>query len=131
MHGAEEAATRALYQALMDGWNEGSGASFAAPFAEDTDLIGFDGTHLKGRDEIASFHQTLFDKWLRGTRLTDEVDSVRFLTADAALMHAVGGIVMAGNRSSLWNGIPSRRWSPAKRTTYGAWPRFRIRGCAP
>jgi hypothetical protein len=57
---AEEVATRSLYQQLMDGWNRGSGEAFAAPFAEDRDLIGFDGTHLKGREENASFHQQLF-----------------------------------------------------------------------
>ena len=80
----------------MDGWNRGSGESFAAPFAEDGDLIGFDGTHVKGRPEIASFHQPLFDKWLKGTRLVGEVTSVRFLKPDVALMHAIGGTVMRG-----------------------------------
>ncbi|HXV84302.1 MAG TPA: SgcJ/EcaC family oxidoreductase [Candidatus Binatia bacterium] len=61
---------------LMDGWNKGSGEAFAAPFAEDGHLVGFDGTHFKGRDEIAAFHQPLFDKWLKGTRLVGEVESV-------------------------------------------------------
>ncbi|MCI0626619.1 MAG: SgcJ/EcaC family oxidoreductase [Acidobacteria bacterium] len=92
----DEAAVRALYKQLMAGWNTGSGEAFAAPFAEDSDLIGFDGTHLKGRHAIASFHQPLFDKWLKGTRLVGEVKSVRFLSPDAALMHAVGGTVMRG-----------------------------------
>ncbi len=92
----DEAAVRALYQELMDGWNKGRGESFAAPFAEDGDLIGFDGTHVRGRHEIASFHQPLFDKWLKGTRLVGEVRSVRFLTPDVALMHAMGGTVMRG-----------------------------------
>ena len=50
-----------LYQQLMDGWNKGSGEAFAAPFAEDGDLVGIDGTHLKGRQEIISFNQQLFD----------------------------------------------------------------------
>ena len=92
----DEAAIRTLYQDLMNGLNKGSGELFAAPFAEDGDLIGFDGTHLKGRGEITSFHQPLFDKWLKGTRLVGEVKSVRFLTPDVALMHAVGGTVMRG-----------------------------------
>lgn len=69
----DEAAVRALYRDLMDGWNKGSADAFAAPFADDGDLIGFDGTHLKGRREIATFHQPLFDKWLKGTRLVGEV----------------------------------------------------------
>ena len=93
---ADEAAVRALYQQLMDGWNQGNGDAFAAVFTEDGDLIGFDGTHFKGRQEIAPFHQRLFDKWLKGSRLVGEVKDVRFLSPDVALMHAVGGTVMRG-----------------------------------
>jgi uncharacterized protein (TIGR02246 family) len=79
----------------MDGWNRGSGEAFASPFAEDGDLVGFDGTHLKGRQEIASFHQQLFDTYVKGTRLVGKIRSVRFLTSDVALMHVVGGTIMA------------------------------------
>jgi uncharacterized protein (TIGR02246 family) len=95
-HSADEAALRALYQQLMDGWNQGSGDAFAAVFTEDGDLVGFDGTHLKGRQEIAPFHQQLFDKWLKGSRLVGQVKDVRFLSPDVALMHAVGRTVMRG-----------------------------------
>jgi len=93
---ADEAAVRALYQRLMDGWNRGSGEDFAAVFAEDGDLVAFDGTHFKGREEIAPFHQELFDKWLKGTRLVGEVKDVRFVSPDVALMHAAGSTVMRG-----------------------------------
>ena len=92
----DEAAIRALYQQLMDGWNRGSGEAFAAPFAEDGELVGFDGTHLKGRQEIASFHQQLFDTYVKGSRLVGKIRSVRFLTPDVAVMHTVGGTIMAG-----------------------------------
>jgi uncharacterized protein (TIGR02246 family) len=92
----DEAAVRALYQQLMEAWNEGSGEAYAAPFAADGDLIGFDGTHFRGRHEIAPFHQRLFDTHLKGTRLVGQVASVRFLSPDVALMHAVGGMVMRG-----------------------------------
>jgi uncharacterized protein (TIGR02246 family) len=93
---ADEAAVRALYQQLMDGWNQGSGDAFASVFTEDGDLVGFDGTHFKGRQEIAPFHQQLFDKWLKGSRLVGEVKDVRLLHPDIALMHAVGGTVLRG-----------------------------------
>jgi uncharacterized protein (TIGR02246 family) len=95
-HSADEAAVRALYQQLMDGWNQGSGDAFAAVFTEDGDLVAFDGTHFKGRQEIAPFHQQLFDKWLKGSRLVGQVKDVRFLSPDIALMHAVGGTVLRG-----------------------------------
>ncbi|MGI8859366.1 MAG: SgcJ/EcaC family oxidoreductase [Rubrobacteraceae bacterium] len=94
--GADEAAVRGLYKQLMEGWNRGSGAEFAAVFAEDGDLVAFDGTHFEGRQEIATFHQELFDKWMKGTRLVGRVKDVRFLSSDVALMHAVGGTVMRG-----------------------------------
>lgn len=93
---ADEAAVRALYQQLMEGWNQGSGEAFAAPFAEDGDLIAFDGTHFRGRQEIIPFHQRLFETHLKGTRLVGQVTSVRFLGSDVALMHALGGMVMHG-----------------------------------
>jgi uncharacterized protein (TIGR02246 family) len=93
---AEEQAVRDLYTELMDGWNCGSGEDFAAVFTEDGDLVAFDGTHFKGREEIAPFHQELFDKWLRGSRLVGNVKDVRFLSPDVALMHAVGSMVMRG-----------------------------------
>src|SRR5262245_51694987 len=92
----DDAAVRALYRQLLDAWNTGSGEAYAAPFAEDGDLIGFDGTHFKGRQEIAPFHQRLFDTHLKGTRLVGQVTSVRFLSPDVALMHAVGGTVLCG-----------------------------------
>ena len=92
----DETAVRALYQELMDGWNRGSGDAFATAFTEDGDLVAFDGTHFEGREEIAPFHQQLFDKWLKGTRLVGEVKNVRFLSPDVAVMHAVGSTVMRG-----------------------------------
>ena len=92
----DEAAIRDLYQQMIDGWNVGNGDAFAAPFEEDGDQVGFDGTHFKGRQEIASFHQHLFDMFLQGSRLVGKVRSVRFLTTNVAVMHAVGGTVIGG-----------------------------------
>jgi uncharacterized protein (TIGR02246 family) len=93
---ADEEAVRDLYRKLMDGWNRGSGEDFAAVFTEDGDLVAYDGTHFAGREEIAPFHQELFDRWMKGTRLVGRVKDVRFLSPDVALMHAVGSTVMRG-----------------------------------
>lgn len=92
----DETEARALYQRLMDGWNEGNAEAFAAPFAEDGHLVAFDGTHFKGRREIVSFHQQLFHTHLKGTRLVGEVKALRFLGKDVALLHAVGSTIMRG-----------------------------------
>jgi uncharacterized protein (TIGR02246 family) len=92
----DEVEIRALYHQLMDGWNTASGYAFAFPFEGNGDLVGFDGTHINGRHEIALFHQQLFDKFLKGSRLVGKVRSVRFVASDVAVMHTVGGTVMAG-----------------------------------
>jgi uncharacterized protein (TIGR02246 family) len=93
-HDADHAAVRGLYHELIEGWNEGSGARFAAVFTDDGDLVAFDGTHLGGRSVIEAFQQELFDKWVKGTRLTGTIEQVRFLDADTAVMLATGGTIM-------------------------------------
>ena len=92
----DEAAIRKLYQQMIDGSNSGNGDAFAAPYTDDSDFIGFDCTYMKGHQEIASFHQMLFDKFLKGSHLIGKIRSIRFVTMDVAVMIAVGGTVMAG-----------------------------------
>src|SRR5215217_322916 len=82
---ADETAICALYRQMMEGWNAASGYAFACPFEENGDLVGFDGTYIKGRQEIAFFHQHLFDMFLKGSRLVGKARSVRFLTSDIAV----------------------------------------------
>ena len=58
---ADEDAIRAIHQRMIDAWNAGDAAAFAAPFTDEAGFVAFEGTHLKGRREIASFHQRIFD----------------------------------------------------------------------
>ena len=112
---ADEAAVCALYEQLMKGWNRGSGAEFAAAFAEDGDLVAFDGTRFRGRVGISTSHQELFDRWMKGTRLVGRIESVRFLGSDVAVMHAAGSTVMRGKtkpspeRDSIQTLVAERR----------------------
>lgn len=92
----EETAVRDLYQQLMQAWNRGSGSELAGLFTEDGHLVGFDGTHLSGQKEIGPFHQRLFDKWLKGSRLVGQVTDARFLGPEVAVLLAVGGTVLRG-----------------------------------
>jgi uncharacterized protein (TIGR02246 family) len=66
---ADETAICALYQQMMEGWNAACGYAFASPFEENGDLVGFDGTYIKGRQEIALFHQHLFDMFSKAPDL--------------------------------------------------------------
>ncbi|MHB9133560.1 MAG: SgcJ/EcaC family oxidoreductase [Armatimonadota bacterium] len=93
---ADEVAVCALYTQLMDAWNAGSGDAMAALYTADGDLIGFDGTHFIGREEIATFHQRLFDTVMQGSRLVGDVRDVRFLCPEVAVLHATGQTIMPG-----------------------------------
>jgi uncharacterized protein (TIGR02246 family) len=93
----DKMAIEALLHQLIDGWNRGKGDGFAAPFAEDGDQVAFDGTRIEGRQQIAEFHQVLFDRFLSGTRLVGKVVDVRFLAPDVAVAHGIGGTVMPGD----------------------------------
>ena len=49
---SDERDVGALYQHLLDGWNQRDVAAYAALFAEDANVIGFDGSQINGRAEI-------------------------------------------------------------------------------
>jgi uncharacterized protein (TIGR02246 family) len=99
-HQTDEAQIRALFEDLLADWGRGDGEAYGSRFTEDSDYVAFDGTRTRGRDEISASHQELFDRFLRGTRLTGRVLSVRFLNSDVALVHATGGTIMRGKSKS-------------------------------
>jgi uncharacterized protein (TIGR02246 family) len=93
---ADEDAIRAIHQRMIDAWNAGNAEAFAAPFTDEADFVAFEGTHLKGRREIASFHQRIFDTVVKGTHLQGEVKFVRFLSAALAVMHSKVRVTLQG-----------------------------------
>jgi uncharacterized protein (TIGR02246 family) len=92
----DETKIKEMHARMIESWNKGSGAGFAAPFAPDADFIAFEGSQLKGRAQIAQFHQMLFDTSLKGTRLEGGVHFVRFLNPELAVMHAWGTTTLQG-----------------------------------
>jgi len=93
----DEDAIRGIHQQMINAWNTGSGAAFAAPFTTDADFVVFEGTHLKGRQEIASFTQEIFDTVVKGSHLEGEVKFVRFLGPKLAVMHSVVSTILPGH----------------------------------
>jgi uncharacterized protein (TIGR02246 family) len=93
----DEKVIRSIHQRMIDAWNTGDGAAFAAPFTEDADFVAFEGTHLKGRQEITSSHQRIFDTVVKGSRLEGgEVKFVHFLGPALAVMHSVVRVTLPG-----------------------------------
>jgi uncharacterized protein (TIGR02246 family) len=92
----DEAKIRAIFEDLLGDWGRGDGEAYGSRFTEDADYVAFDGTHIRGRREIAASHQQLFDRFLKGTRLTGRVFSIKFPSPNVALVHASGETVMRG-----------------------------------
>jgi uncharacterized protein (TIGR02246 family) len=94
--GAEdEAAIRALYARLLDGWNRRSGEAFAAAFAEDGEVVGFDGSQHTGRAGIAADLARILTDHVTPTYV-GKVRQVRLVASGVALLRAVAGLVPPG-----------------------------------
>lgn len=95
-HSADEKTLSGLFQQMIDGWNQGDGQAYAAPFTEDADYVIVDGKHVKGRETIAFGHQYIFHTVFKGSTMRGQVKDIRFLSADIALMHAEGVLQIPG-----------------------------------
>jgi uncharacterized protein (TIGR02246 family) len=84
----DSAAIRRLWQTMADAWSAGSGASFAAVFADGAQFISVRGDQLRGRDEIGSSHAGSFAGRYRDTTLRSEVAETFWLTGDIVVVHA-------------------------------------------
>jgi uncharacterized protein (TIGR02246 family) len=92
----DEAKIHVLFEDLLEDWGRGDGEAYGFRFTEDADYVAFDGTRTTGRREISASHQRLFDKFLKGTRLTGRILSIKFPSPEVALIHATGGTIMNG-----------------------------------
>jgi uncharacterized protein (TIGR02246 family) len=90
-----DAQIRALYAAFLDGWNRRSGAAVAAGFADDGDVIGFDGSSNHGRLAIAADLRQIFGNHQTPTYV-GVVRSVRQVSDGVALLIAHAGMIPAG-----------------------------------
>jgi uncharacterized protein (TIGR02246 family) len=85
----------ALYQQLIDGWNNRSAHAMAEQFIEDGEIIGFDGSQSIGRKEILSHLAPIFEHHLTAP-FVSKIKSVRLLGSDAAILRAIAGMVPHG-----------------------------------
>jgi uncharacterized protein (TIGR02246 family) len=81
-----------LYGRLIDGWNAGDAAAIAAAIANDGLVIGYDGSEMTGREQVANQLGQIFADHRTAAYVT-KIRSVKALGADSALLHAVVGMV--------------------------------------
>lgn len=86
---------RALYERLLDAWNNRDAAAMAGQFAKEGESIGFDGSQSIGRDEIYSHLRPIFEDHPTA-RFVSKVKSVVSLGANAVMLRAIAGMVPPG-----------------------------------
>ena len=86
---------RALYAGFVDGWNQRSGAAVSSGFADDGELIGFDGSHTAGRLSIAAEFRKIFGSHRTPLYLA-LIRSVRPMATGVAVLHAHAGMIPDG-----------------------------------
>jgi uncharacterized protein (TIGR02246 family) len=100
----------ALYTRLLEAWNRRDALAFAALFTADGHTVGFDGSQMSGRDEIASTLTGIFEHHQTASYVAS-VREVRQLGSAVVLIRAAVGMVPPGQRelNPAVNAIPERR----------------------
>lgn len=84
-----------LYRRMIDGWNTHDSTAMAALFAEDANVIGFDGSQMNGRADIETTIGAIFADHVTAAYVAI-VREVRLLSPDTAILRAVVGMIPPG-----------------------------------
>ncbi|MGK8520741.1 SgcJ/EcaC family oxidoreductase [Nocardia asteroides] len=90
----DDARIRALFADLMRAWTDNDAEAYAGCFTDDSDYVSYDGTRAICRAEHQHNHDKLFRGVLAGSALVGDVESVRFLTPDVAILHGTASVLM-------------------------------------
>jgi uncharacterized protein (TIGR02246 family) len=83
------------YRQLLEAWNDRDADAFAALFAADGSSVGFDGSQMNGRAEIAETLRTIFADHQTATYVA-RVREIRPLAGGVMLLRAVVGMIPPG-----------------------------------
>ena len=84
-----------LYQELLKRWNKRRASEMTDLFAENGNLVGFDGSQINGRSEARTVLSQIFADHQTAAYL-GIVKEVRLLSPDVAILRAVAGMVQPG-----------------------------------
>jgi uncharacterized protein (TIGR02246 family) len=103
----EGGAVRAALEGIFAAWEANDADDFAAWYAEDATVV-LPGVHMKDRDAIRANMEAAFDGPLKGSSRAVDVQSLRFLGRDAAVVVGKSAVVPKGEARP-----PAERWSLA------------------
>jgi len=85
----------ALHAQLLDAWNRRAAADYAALFADDGAVVGFDGSQMHGRAEIEGQLGEIFGSHPTAAYVA-KLEDVRLVGPDVAVLTAAVGMVPPG-----------------------------------
>jgi uncharacterized protein (TIGR02246 family) len=83
-------AVLAVLNELTAAWARHDAEAFGRQFTEDAVYTTFVGLQYRGRRAIAESHRALWARYLRGTRITDEIVDISFPAPGTALVISRG-----------------------------------------
>jgi len=84
-----------VYRQLLEAWNHRDADAFASVFTPDGSAIGFDGSQMNGRAEIAKTIRAIFADHPTAPYVA-HVREIRALRPGVVLVRAVAGLVVRG-----------------------------------
>jgi uncharacterized protein (TIGR02246 family) len=84
--GTGDEAIRQLLATVAASWARGDGYAFASVFSDDADFMSLRGKRTHGRAAIAAAHNRLFSTVYRGSKVELDVEQIRFLRPDIAIV---------------------------------------------
>ncbi len=85
---SDEQALREIVQQLETAWNNADSVAWASLFAEDADFVHILGGHFQGSAAIEHGHRTIFDTIYKGSTNKFDVEKIRFVGDNAAIVFA-------------------------------------------
>ena len=107
----------ALFERMCAAWTAGDAQAYGEGFTADADYVGYDGVRA-GLDGMVDAHDKLFRGVLDGSAMVGEIERIRYVRPDVAVVHATGSVLMPW-RSRLPKRRLSRQTLVAVRTPDG------------
>jgi uncharacterized protein (TIGR02246 family) len=91
----EESAVDTVLETVYAAWADNDADAFVAPYATDATAV-HSGTVMDNRDAIRATMAAVFDGPLKGSKGIHDVQRIRFIGADTAIVLSKGAILFAG-----------------------------------
>jgi len=111
---ADRRAVLAVIQAVYAAWEANDADEFVAVYLDDATVVQ-PGVHKKNRQEIRTTMAAGFAGPLKGSRVIDTPQEVRFVNDETAIVVSEGGIVFPGEATCPSDRLVRATWVVVKR----------------